>query len=146
MFRSLFVQHTISALSHLYTSDLPLPYSNTDFYSNITRNLFHNKNSSEEVKIGFIYDFTKNSGYMAVIVTPKKFHIRIKNLIDVENFVKWYSEHYGNMMFKHEIETNNFKTTTYSYNDDYIRYSIVVNESLQDNELDQILIEYKTLN
>ena len=146
MFRSLYVNHTISALSHFHSSDLPRPFSNTNFYSEIIRNLFHNKNSSEEVKIGFIYDFTKNSGYMAVIITPKKFHIRIKNLIDVENFVKWYSENYGNMMFKHEIETNNFKTTTYSYNDDYIRYSVVVNESLKDNELDQILIEYKTLN
>lgn len=146
MFRSLFVQHTISALSHLYNSDLPLPFSNTDFYSNITRNLFLNKMSSEEVKIGFIYDFTKNSGYMAVIVTLIKTHVKINQIIDIENFVKWYSENYAEMMFKHVNENNNFKITTYAYNDGYYRYSIVVNESLKDNEHDQILIEYKTLN
>lgn len=145
MFRSLFVQHTISALSHLYSTDLPLPFSNCSFYSNIIRNLFVNKNSSEEVKIGFIYDFSNGRGYMAVIIIPKS-HIKINQLINIENFVKWYSEHYGEMMFKHVKELNNFKITTYSYNDGYSRYSVVVTESLNNNEHDQILIEYKTLN
>lgn len=146
MFRSVYMNYSISALSHFHKEDLPKPFSNKYFYTDIIRNLFVSKTSSEIVQLGLVYDFTTDSSYMAVIITPKKFNIRIKDLIDVNNFVKWYSENYAGTMLKHEIETNNFKTTTYSYNDGYYRYSIVVNESLKDNEHDQILIEYKTLN
>lgn len=145
MFRSMYVNHTISALSHFHNDDLPLPFSNTDFYINIIRNLFANKNSCEIVEVGFVYDFSRDKSYMAVIVTPKV-HVKINTIINIKDFITWFNSHFAELMFKHEYITNNDKSTTYAYNDGYYRYSVVITESLDNSESDQILIEYKTLN
>lgn len=146
MFRSMYVNHTISALSHFHNGDLPLPFSNTDFYINIIRNLFFSKNSNEVVELGLIYDFTKDKSYMAISVSPKSYYISIKNLIDIKRFIQWFSNNYEELIFKHKYKTDNLIKTTYSYNDGYIRYSIILIESLNYPKNDQILIEYKTLN
>lgn len=136
--------HTISAWSHFHAADFPIPFSNTDFYSDIIRNLFVDKNSSEIVKIELVYDFS-NDGYMSIRVTPPRFNVKINEIIDVENFAKWYSERFGEKMFKYKYKTNDLIKTTYSYNDGCTRYSIIVAESPKKiYGLNYIMIEFKT--
>lgn len=144
MFRSLYLQHSISALSHYYNQDLPLPFSNCNFYIDIIRNLFYNKTSSEIVQLGLVYDFTKDKSYMSVSITTKPY-VKINNLVDIKSFITWFNNNYEQLIFKYENVTDTKKVTTFSYNDGYIRYAVIVIESI-DNQPDQILIEYKTLN
>lgn len=145
MFRSLFVKHTISALSHLYIEDLPKPFDKSEFYINIIKNLFIDKNSSEVVNIGLIYDVSKVKNNMSIIVTPNE-NTKLKSIIDVDNFVKWFNQFYEELIFKYEHKTDTMKTTTYAYNDGYYRYAVVVTEALCNSVHDLILIEFKTLN
>lgn len=145
MRKSWYDYHTISAWSHFHAYDFPRPFSNSDYYADIIRNLFIDKNSSEIVKIELVYDFSNDGGYMSVRVTPPRLNVKIKEIIDIDNFVEWYSERYGEMLFKHEYRTDDINKTTYVYNDGYTQYSIIIAESPKKNYgLNYIMIEFKT--
>lgn len=144
MFRSLYLNHSISALSHFHKEDLPQPFSNSSFYINIIRNLFVSKTSSEIVQLGLVYDFPTRKSYMSINITTKPY-VKIRNIVDVDNFVKWFNNNYAELIFKYENATDTKKVTTFSYNDGYIRYAVIVIESL-DNQPEQLIIEFKTLN
>lgn len=137
--------YTISAWSHFYSSDLPRLFDNTDYYTNVIRNLFTNKNSNEVVKIELEYETTNNSCYMSIKVFTPRLDVKITEIVDIERFIKWYSERYEELIFRHDYKNDNIIKTTYAYNDGYTRHAIIISESLE-NKFDNnyIMIEFKT--
>lgn len=108
-------KHTISAWSHFYANDFPKPFNNTDYYQNVIRNLFKNKDSNELVKIELEHDVSEYC-YMSIkIYAPTSKGIYITDIVDVEQFINWYSKCYGNIIFKHEVNNK----IIYAFNDCY---------------------------
>lgn len=112
--------HTISALSNFNPQDLPKPFCNNDYYSIVLRNLFTNKNSNLLVKFELQYEVTEYS-YMSIkVYAPTSKGIFIEDIIDIEQFVNWYSAFYGKII--DELDTN-YKTA-YIINDYYTSNTI----------------------
>lgn len=107
--------HTISALSNFNPQDFPKPFCNNDYYANVIRNLFVNKTSNILVKIELQYEVSEYS-YMSIkVYAPTSKGIFIEDIIDIDEFVNWYSECYGNITS--ELDTNN--KIAYLINDYY---------------------------
>lgn len=107
-------KHTISALSHFYTNDFPKPFNNSDFYQNVIRNLFKNKDCNELVKIELEYDVSEYC-YMSVkVYAPTSKGIYITDIVDVEKFVDWY-KCFGQLISRHEVNDK----IIYAFNDCY---------------------------
>ena len=108
-------KHTISALSNFYAQDLPKPFCNTDYYQHVIRNLFVNKNSNELVKFELEYDVSEYCYMTIKVYAPTSKGIFITDIVDVKQFVNWYSKCFGQIIFKHEVNDK----IIYAFNDCY---------------------------
>lgn len=130
-------KHTISAWSHFYANDFPKPFNNTDYYQNVIRNLFKNKDSNELIKIELEHNVSEYC-YMSIkIYAPTSKGIYITDIVDVKQFVNWYNKCFGYYPSKHEVNNK----IIYSFIDCYTLHNIIISLNQYDN---YILITRRT--
>ena len=134
MFKKWKAYHSISALSHFTRYDLPRPFSDSSYYIDILNNIFKNKHSTGLIEIVLIYESTHNSFYSYLKVESPKINISIKDVVDIEKFIKLYSERF-------DVKLQKRDDNRYYYGDGYTRHTIIFHEVPED--FDFVTIECK---
>jgi len=122
-------KHTISTLSNFHAQDLPKPFRNIDYYVKVIRNLFVNKNSEELVKIELEYDVSEYC-YMSIkVYAPTSKGIFIDDLVDVKQFINWYSKSFEPIVYKQEVN----EKIIYTSNESCMYHNIIISLNQYDN-------------
>lgn len=129
MFRRWEKYHSIAVWSHYTRYDFPRPFSDGDFYTEIIRNLFIDKENKEVLKIELKYGSSHDGAFRYIKVTPPKIWTKIKEIVNVEEFAQWYGKRYEVNLIKREYRKDDTIITTYSHDDDFTAYTIRILES-----------------